>query len=87
MTITEYLTTLGFTRVEQSDSEGRFLDPDFLECEGLFAELHDDNHFYLWVDPFNPIISTVITDVNLLQVKLKCVNVLATYRTLIMLKH
>jgi hypothetical protein len=84
MTITEYLATIGFTRVEQSDSEGRFLDPDFLECEGLFAELHDDNHFYLWV---NPIISTVITDTNLMQVKLKCVNVLATYRTLTSVKH
>lgn len=83
MTITEYLNTIGFKPVIQTDSISKFIDYDFLECEGLFAELHDDNYFYLWVDPFNPIISTVITDANLMQVKLKCVNVLATYRTLI----
>ena len=81
--MTDYLVSIGFKPVIQIDKEGKFLDYNFIECEGLFAELHDDNHFYLWIDPFNPIIDTVLTPQNEYQLKLKCINVMATYRTLI----
>jgi len=86
MNIIDYLNTIGFNPVIQTDEISKFIDYNFLECQGLFAELHDDNHFYLWVNPFEPIINTVITETNLLAVQLKCVNVLATYRTLIAIK-
>ena len=77
--ITDYLKTIGFKPVPQTDREGWFYDPDYLCKEGLYAEIHDDNQFYLWYDVFNPIYEATITTENLLTVKLKVIETLSRY--------
>lgn len=81
MTITDYLKTKGFTRVEQSDREGRFLDPDYICKDGLFAELHDDGKFFMWTDPYNPILETWYSQRNVQYVKMLADNIIAEYET------
>ncbi len=79
--ITDYLKTIGFKTVAQSDLEGWLNDPTYLRKDGLYAELHDDNRFFLWYDVFNPVYEVTITDENLLKVKLKVIQILSAYHT------
>lgn len=68
----DYLLRLGFKPVWQSiQGEGcRFQDPKYLYMEGIYAELHDDNRFFLWTDVYNPLIDLTLTKENLLETQL-----------------
>lgn len=61
MDIISYLVSKGFKPVRQIDNCGKFIDYEYLNLNDLYAELHDDNMFYLWTDPYNPLISLQIT--------------------------
>lgn len=87
MNITDYLKTIGFKRVEQSDQYGRFLDPDYVCLDGLYAELHDDGMFYLWTDVFNPILEIDQNIWGFDYTANRVTKLINTFKTPISIKH
>ena len=77
--VKEYLLRLGFKPVWQLGEGCRFQDPTYLYLEGLYAELHDDNRFFLWADITNPLIDTIITKETLLEIQLEVIKYLKFY--------
>ena len=57
MDIVNYLKSLGFKPVTQTDTFGKFIDYEYLNLKRTYAELHDDGMFYLWFDVTTPLIS------------------------------
>ena len=87
MNITDYLKTIGFKRVEQSDEYGRFLDPDYVCLNGLYAELHDDGMFFMWTDPYNVLIEMDTKEHGAYIVKLQATMIIDAFHTPITIKH
>ncbi len=79
MDITDYLTGIGFQPVIQIDEDGKFIDYNYLEREGLYFELHDDKMLFVWHDITNPIIAKTYTKDNDFEIKLQIQKL--TYKT------
>lgn len=86
MDIITYLNTLGFTHFKQTDEYGWFIDKDYVTKNGFYAELHDDNMFFFWVDVTNPLIAVKITPENLYKTRLQCCYLFHNYSTIISIK-
>lgn len=87
MDIVDYLTSIGFKPVVQTDEISKFIDPEYLSRAGLFAELHDDNQFFVWYDIENPVIDITLTPLNSFKTKLQIQKITSTYETHIRINH
>jgi len=79
--ITDYLTSIGFEPVIQTDRDGKFIDYTYLQRDGLYFELHDDNMIFLWYDITNPLFSEQLTPENDFNVRLEIQRITTTYET------
>jgi len=79
--ITDYLQSIGFKAVIQTDNEGKFTDYTYLKREGLYFELHDDNMIFVWYDITNPLIAKTHTPENDFEVRLQIQQITTTYET------
>src|SRR6187455_736217 len=62
--IARHLRKKGFKPTVQYAECGRYLDHSYLTNGELFAELHDDNQFFLWKDITEPLININISSKN-----------------------
>lgn len=69
----DYLRSIGFKPVLQTEDKARWKDPTYLHLNRTYAELHDDGKFFLWLDVYTPLYSTntsektlenIISDIN-----------------------
>jgi len=81
MDITDYLASIGFEPVVQTDQEGRFTDYTYLERDGLYFEIHDDKMIFVWYDIFNPLIAKLHTPATDFEIKLQIQRITSTYDT------